>query len=180
MAGDRGFRALCKISSQAVRGGGHLYEALLEEARQKGLVVIEKYPFHSPNIRGLCCDDTIALNAQIDTEAERTVILCEELAHAAQAAGNILQDPRMERRAREQSFDRLISPEGLIHAYLCGCREAWEFAEHFGVTEAFLCEAMENYRARFGVLKRISFNGEDYAITFEPTLRIQKWSTLNL
>ena len=61
-----------------------MYEALLEEARQKGLTVIEKYPFLSPRIRGLCCDDTIALNAQIDTDAERTVILCEELAHAAQ------------------------------------------------------------------------------------------------
>ncbi len=160
-----------------MKGGDRLYEALLEEARQKGLVVIERYPFRSPNIRGLCCDDTIALNAQIDTEAERTVILCEELAHAAQAAGNILQDPRMERRARERCFDRLISPEGLIHAYLRGCRESWEFAEHFGVTEAFLCAAMANYRARFGVLKRVCFDGEDYAITFEPTLRIKKWST---
>ena len=151
-----------------------MYEALLEEARQKGLTVIEKYPFHSPNIRGLCCDDTIALNAQIDTEAERTVILCEELAHANQCAGNILQDARMERRAREQSFDRLISPEGLVHAYLCGCREAWDFAEHFGVTEAFLSQAMANYRARFGVCKRVSFEGQDYDIAFEPTLRIRK------
>ena len=103
------------------------------------------------------------------------MVLCEELVHAAQSVGNILQDARMERRAREQSFDRLISPEGLIDAYLCGCREAWEFAEHFGVTEAFLQEAMHSYRARFGVLKKVRFAEQDYAITFEPTLSIRKW-----
>ncbi len=152
-----------------------MYEALLEEARQKGLTVIEKYPFLSSRIRGLCYDDTIALNAQIDTEAERTVILCEELAHATQQSGNILQDARMEKRARQMSFDRLISPEGLVHAYLGGCREAWEFAECLGVTEAFLAEAMANYRARFGVLKKVHFEGEEYAIAFEPTLSIKKW-----
>ena len=152
-----------------------MYEALLEEARQKGLTVIEKYPFCSPRIRGLCCDNTIALNAQIDTEAERTVILCEELAHATQQSGSILLDARMEKRARQASFDRLISPEGLVHAYLGGCRESWEFAEYLGVTEAFLAEAMENYRARFGVLKKIRLGDADYAITFEPTLSIKKW-----
>ena len=121
-----------------------MYEALLEEAYQKGLTVIEKYPFLSSRIRGLCCEDTIALNAQIDTEAERTVVLCEELAHAGQV-GNGLCDSRLERRAREQSFDRLISPEGLVHAYLCGCRKPWELAEHFGVTEQFMKKAVCYY-----------------------------------
>lgn len=152
-----------------------MYEALLEEATQKGLTVIENYPFCSNRIRGLCCDDTIALNAQIDTVAERTVVLCEELIHAEQSVGDILCDPRMEQRARAQSFDRLISPEGLVHAYLSGCREAWEFAEHLGITESFLQEAMAYYRARYGLFKKVSFEGQDYAITFEPTLLIRKF-----
>lgn len=154
-----------------------MYEALLEEARQKGLTVIEKYPFASPRIRGLFCEDTIALNAQIDTEAERTEILCEELAHADRTVGNILSDPQQERRAREQSYDRLISPEGLVEAFLSGCREGWEFAEHFGVTEGFLQRAMANYRARYGILKKVQYNGTDYAISFEPCFSIQKWQT---
>ena len=153
-----------------------MYEALLEEARQKGLTVIEKYPFCSPRIRGLFCDDTIALNAEIDSQAERTQILCEELAHADRTVGTILQDPQQERRAREQSFDRLISPEGLIDAFLGGCRESWEFAEHLGVTESFLQSAMASYRARFGVLKKVHFNGTDYAIGFEPRLSVKKWN----
>ena len=152
-----------------------MYEALLEEARQKGLTVIEKYPFLSERIRGLCCDDTIALNAAIETGAERTVVLCEELAHATGTVGNILTDPRMERKAREQTFERLASPEALVEAYLCGAREAWEFAEHLGVTEAFLAEAMANYRARYGIIKQVIFNGTKYAVTFEPILTIKKW-----
>lgn len=152
-----------------------MYEALLEEARQKGLTVIEKYPFLSERIRGLCCDDTIALNAAIDTSAERTVVLCEELAHATGTVGNILDDPRMERKAREQSFERLASPEALVECYLCGYREAWEFAEHLGVTEEFLKEAMCNYRARYGTFKKVTFAGAEYALTFEPILTIRKW-----
>ena len=152
-----------------------MYEALLEEARQKGLTVIEKYPFTSDRIRGLCCDDTIALSAAIETGAERTVVLCEELAHATGTVGNILTDPRMERKAREQSFERLASPEALIEAYLCGARETWEFAEHLGVTEQFLTEAMQSYRARYGILKKVTFAGTEYALSFEPILTIRKW-----
>ena len=152
-----------------------MYEALLEEARQKGLTVIEKYPFQSNRIRGLCCDDTIALSAAIETGAERTVVLCEELAHATGTVGNILNDPRLERKAREQSFERLASPEALVEAYLCGAREAWEFAEHLGVTEAFLAEAMANYRARYGVFKKVTFDGAEWGLTFEPILTIRKW-----
>lgn len=152
-----------------------MYEALLEEAREKGLTVIEKYPFLSDRIRGLCCDDTIALSASIETGAERTVILCEELAHATGTVGNILDDPRMERKAREQSFERLASLEALVESYLCGCREAWEFAEHLGVTEEFLKEAISNYRARYGTFKKVWFAEAEYALTFEPFLTIRKW-----
>ena len=107
--------------------------------------------------------------------AERTVVLCEELAHATGTVGNILTDPRMERKAREQSFERLASPEALVEAYLCGSRETWEFAEHLGVTETFLAEAMANYRARYGIIKQVIFNGVKYAVTFEPILTIKKW-----
>ena len=79
-----------------------MYEALLDEAHANGLTVIEKYPFLSPRIRGLCCDDTIAISAQVETEAERKGVLCEELTHALHSYGNILTDPQMERRTRER------------------------------------------------------------------------------
>lgn len=151
-----------------------MYDKLLDEALEKGLTVIEKYPFDSPRIRGLCCDDTIAISEQVETEAERTVILCEEIAHAAHSVGDILQDPRMERRVRERTFDRLISTEGLVRAHLSGCRTAWEFAEWFGVPEHFFCTAVENYRERYGVLTYTAVDGINYAVTLIPTLRIRR------
>ena len=151
-----------------------MYEKLLDEAAASGLTVIENYPFDSPRIRGLCCDDTIAISAQVETEAERTVILCEEITHAAHSAGNILEDARSERRVRERTFDRLISTDGLVRAHLAGCREAWEFAEWFGVPEDFFRTAIDNYRQRYGVRTTAALDGSSYAVTLIPTLRIRR------
>lgn len=150
------------------------YERLLDEACAKGLTVIESYPFRSERIRGLLCDDTIALSEQIDTEAERTVVLCEELTHAERSAGNILNDPRLEHRARQHNFDRLVGREGLIRAFLAGCREAWEFADFLGLPEAFLAEVMANYRERYGTLTTVNTEQGLFALCFEPTLCVKR------
>lgn len=151
-----------------------MYEKLLDEAHENGITVIEKYPFTSPRIRGLCCDDTIAISAQVDTKAERTVVLCEELTHALHSYGDILTDARMERRTRERIFDRLVGIKGLLRASLDGCREPWEFAEYFGIPEAFLGAVMENYRERFGTMTKLRVGEENYILSFEPTFRIRK------
>ncbi|MBQ8351592.1 MAG: hypothetical protein IJW51_04840 [Clostridia bacterium] len=154
-----------------------MYEQLLDEAVANGLTVIEKYPFESARIRGLCCDDTIAISAQVDTAAERTVVLCEELTHALHSYGNILHDGRMERRTQERIFDRLVGLGGLVKASAAGCRETWEFAEFFGVPERFFNNVMENYRERYGVMKKIKSGGEEFVLSFEPTFRIRKLCT---
>ena len=151
-----------------------MYEKLLDEACEQGLTVIEKYPFSSPRIRGLCCDDTIALSAQIDTEAERTVILCEELAHATHTVGDILDDSRMERKTRERIFDRLVGLSGIVRAFLDGCREPWEFAEFFAVPEDFLKQAIQNYRQRYGTLVTVPLDDALFALCFEPTLSVRR------
>ena len=150
------------------------YDRLLDEANELGLTVIEHYPFESPRIRGLCCNDTIALSAQIDTEAERLVVLGEELIHATHSAGDILDDPRMERRARERNFDRLVGLSGLVRAFLAGCREAWEFAEFLGIPEDFFDAAMKNYRERYGTMVTANTEHGVFALTFEPTFRLKK------
>ena len=151
-----------------------MYEKLLDEARENGITVIEKYPFVSERIRGLYCDNTIALSAQIDTTAERTVVLCEELSHATHSFGNILQDARAARRTREKSFDRLIGKKGLVRAYLAGCREPWEYADFFGVPQSFIAEAMQNYRERYGTMTALSMKGGDFILSFEPTFRVHR------
>ena len=150
------------------------YDRLLDEAKELGLTVIEQYPFESPRIRGLCCNDTIALSAQIDTEAERLVVLGEELIHATHSAGDILDDPRMERRARERNFDRLVGLSGLVRAFLAGCREAWEFAEFLGIPEDFFDAAMKNYRERYGTMVTANTEHGVFALAFEPTFRLKK------
>lgn len=149
------------------------YEHLLDEAQAQGLTVIERYPFDSPRIRGLCYHKTIALSAQIDTEAERRVVLGEEMTHALHTCGNILDDPRLERRAREKNFDRLVGLSGLVDAYLEGCREAWEVAEHLGVPEEFLAELLANYRARYGTRVTVKTERGVFALSFEPTLQVR-------
>lgn len=151
-----------------------MYEKLLDEAVANGLTVIEKYPFLSPRIRGLCCDDTIAISDQVETAAERKVVLCEELIHALHSYGNILNDPQMENRTRARIFDRLIGLSGLLEAFLEGCREPWEFAEHFDVPEGFFREAIAYYRTRFGTMTTLSSDAGNFAISFEPTLRVRR------
>ena len=151
-----------------------MYEKLLDEAVEHGITVIEKYPFQSERIRGLCYNDTIAISEQIDTEAERTVVLCEELAHALHSTGNILHDNRAERRTRERIFDRLIGLEGLIEAFLSGCRQPWEFAEFFGVPEDFVVAAIQNYQQRFGTMTTRFYKQQKYVLSFEPTLRVRR------
>ena len=150
------------------------YDHLLDEAQAQGLTVIERYPFTSPRIRGLCYHKTIALSAQIDTEAERRVVLGEELTHALHSCGNILEDPKLEKRAREKNFDRLVGLAGLVEAFLAGCREAWEFAEHLGVPQEFLAELMANYRARFGTRATVRTDRGFFSLSFEPTLQVKR------
>ena len=151
-----------------------MYEKLLDEAVANGLTVIEKYPFLSPRIRGLCCDDTIAISDQVETAAERKVVLCEELIHALHSYGNILNDPQMENRTRARIFDRLIGLSGLLEAFLEGCREPWEFAEHFSVPEDFFVSAMQNYRERYGTMTRLSTEKGEFMLSFEPTFRVRR------
>ena len=151
-----------------------MYEKLLDEAVEHGITVIERYPFQSPRIRGLCYDKTIAISEQIDTEAERKVVLCEELAHALHSTGNILQDNRAERRTRERIFDRLVGLSGLVEAYLAGCRQAWEFADFFGVPESFFEAAMQNYRERFGTMTTLTYQQSKFILSFEPAFRVRR------
>ena len=151
-----------------------MYEKLLDEAKENGLTVIEKYPFQSPRIRGLCCDDTIAISAQIDTEAERTVILCEELTHALHSYGDILNDTRMEHRTRQQIFDRLVGVERLLDAALEGCKEPWEFAEYFGVPEDFFLSVMKNYAERYGTMTTLKTAKGEFILSFEPSFRVRR------
>ena len=85
-----------------------------------------------------------------------------------------VDDPRMERRARERNFDRFVGLSGLVSAFVSGCRESWEFAEFLGVPEDFFDAAMKNYTERYGTMVTANTEHGVFALTFEPTFRLKR------
>ena len=70
-------------------------------------------------------------------------------------------------------FDRLVGKQGLVKAFLGGCREVWELAEWFGVPAEFMAAALRSYRARFGTFTTVKIGGKTYSLAFEPTLHVE-------
>lgn len=150
------------------------YERLEDEACRDGIDVIQK-KFNSDRIKGLCCDDTIAINANIETTAEKTCTLAEEYGHYNTTVGNILdlsssQNRKQERQARLWAYNKQIGLYGLIRAYESGCKNRYEVAEYLEVTEEFLQEAISCYRDKYGVGTTV----DNYYIMFIPNLQILK------
>ena len=62
----------------------------LEDAADQEGVPIDVVRFKSERIKGLYCDGSIALSADLQTSADRSAILAEELGHHYTSSGNIL------------------------------------------------------------------------------------------
>lgn len=148
------------------------YEELLEKAATENISVDENYHFKS-DLKGLYIDRNIALSDELETTAEKTAVLAEELGHHYTSYGDIL-DPRdvnsskQEHKARMYSYDMLFGLKGLVDAYLCGYREFHEVAEYLEVPEAQLRDALRRYRSKYGTY---AVCGE-YYIIFEPYLTV--------
>lgn len=152
------------------------YEKLLTAADHANLLVKERALYsHDGLIKGR----HIAIRKTIDTHAEKSCVLAEELGHHYTSSGKIIdQDSvsnrKQELRARLWAFDRLIGLIGIINAWKHGCRTCYEMAEFLGVTEAFLSEALEAYRNKYGVCKAL----DHYLICFYPNLTIVEFVDL--
>lgn len=150
------------------------YERLEHEACRDGIDVIE-YTFENKTIKGLYCDGTAAIRKDLETSAEKTCVLAEELGHHYTSVGNILDqsDPdnrKQEILARTWAYDGLIGLSRIIDAYKYGCQNRYEIAEYLEVTEEFLQDCIDRYRSKYGICKQF----EDYIIYFEPTLAVGK------
>lgn len=146
------------------------YEQLLDVANLDGLAVKE-HPLINHN--GLIKGKRIAIRKNIPTQAEKSCVLAEELGHHYTTSGKILDQSsaanrKQEQRARFWAYDRQIGLMGIISAWKHGCRTCYEMAEFLGVTEAFLSEALEAYRNKYGVCKAL----DHYLIYFYPNLTI--------
>lgn len=150
------------------------FEQLEEQACKDGIDIIERR-FNSERIKGLYCNDSIALSDKLETSTEKACVLAEELGHHYTTSGNIIdmQDIRnvkQERKARVWAYDELIGLTGLIRAFERCCQSRYEVADFLGVTEEFLCEALNYYKVRYGEFTVI----DHYIIRFIPCLMIAK------
>lgn len=146
------------------------YEALLDEAHQRGLIVKEK-PLKYNN--GRIKDNRIAIRQNIETQKEKACILAEELGHHYTSIGNILdqtktENIKQEQKARMWAYDKQIGLYGIINAYKRGCRNIHEMAEYLDVTEKFLRDALNAYRLKYGQYVVI----DNYTVYFEPYLMV--------
>jgi len=144
-----------------------MYEKLLCEAEKENIEVV--YMPLKGRIKGLYCDKVIAINKNIETTAEKTCVLAEELGHYYTTVGNILdqkriQNRKLERRARAWAYKKLVPLYKLVEAYKDGIKNRFELAEYLQVTEEFLDEALKYYKEKYGMYYRLG----KYWIYFEP------------
>lgn len=142
------------------------YEQLLAAADQEGLLIKEQpLTGHDGLIRG----SRIAIRKDIETQVEKSCVLAEEIGHYRTSFGNILDQSKVESRkqeyrARLYGYNLKIGLAGLIRAYEARCRDRYEMAEYLDVTEEYLEEAIDCYKAKYGLYASV----DNYIIYFEP------------
>ena len=142
------------------------YEQLLTAADQEGLLVKEQpLTEHDGLIRG----SHIAIRKDIETQAEKSCVLAEEIGHYRTSSGNILdqnkeESRKQEYRARLYGYNLKIGLTGLISAYEAGCGNLCEMAEYLDATEEYLKEAIDCYKSKY----RLCTSIDNYIIYFEP------------
>lgn len=148
-------------------------EYLEQEATDKD-ISIHKFDLGT-RIKGLYCDGNIALSDTLETTAEKTCVLAEELGHHHTTVGNIIDlsdvyNRKQERQARLWAYDKQIGLYGLVKAYEHGCQSLHEISDFLDVTEEFFQEAIECYRQKYGVYTTL----DNYIIYFIPFITIGK------
>ncbi len=151
------------------------YEDLLIQADSVGVTVKEKPLLYND---GRQKGKRIAIRKNIQTSVGKACVLAEELGHYYTTVGNILdrQDPnniKQEYQARMWSYNYLIGLHGIVDCYRAGCMDLYEMADHLGVTEAFLKDAIDCYHEKYGLYARL----DNYIIYFEPCLLVYETLT---
>lgn len=146
------------------------YEELLIKSDIEGLTVKEK-PIKGND--GRIRNNRIAIRNDIETTAEKSCVLAEELGHHYTSSGDILDqsdtmNQKQEYRARLYGYNLKVGLMGIVQAYEHKCRNRYEMAEYLDVTEKYLQEALVTYRNKYGACKEV----DNYIIFFEPHLAV--------
>jgi hypothetical protein len=145
-----------------------IHEQLLQEATHDGINVID-YDIPVSALKGFYCNNTIVLDKSLDTTAEKACVLAEELGHHHLTAGCILDEGsvanvKQERLARNWAYEKMVSTSSIIEAYKMRLSSREDFADHLGVTEEFLEQAIRHYEVKHD--NSIELDG--YVIVFSP------------
>lgn len=129
------------------------FESLLQLASDYDLYVDEKYM--PDRIKGLYTDKFIRLNKKIESDFERACVLAEEIGHYHTSYGDTYKlentiERKQEVKARRWAHHQMIPPRKFISAHKKGLQGQHEIAEYLGVTEDFLLEAIDNFKAKYG------------------------------
>lgn len=146
----------------------------LEQEAFDQKVSVDYVKFKSDHLHGLYIDGSIAIHSSLNT-AQTADTLAEELEHHYTSYGNILNQHdtlcrKQEHLARLRAYDRRIGLSGIILGYRNHCHNLHELSEYLEVSEEFLQEALECYRAKYGC-----YTEQDaYVIMFEPHLMVME------
>lgn len=142
------------------------YEDLLIEADENNLITKEKpLRAYDGRIKG----SRIAIRKDLATSKEKKCVLAEELGHYYTSVGDILNlsdknNCKQEAIARSWAYRKIITLDGIIDAYECGCTNRYELAEHLNVTEEFLLNGISELERKHGY--RVIM--DNYMIQFSP------------
>jgi Zn-dependent peptidase ImmA (M78 family) len=144
------------------------YEKLVVLAEKAGALVFEQ-SLPTSTLKGLNFQNFIVVDNELQTEAEKLCILAEEFAHFQMETGDILDQKNLgsakkEKLARALAYEKLVPVDSIIEAFELHLQSREEFADHLGVTEEFLEEAIRHYIDRHGPFK---VHGE-CVVYFEP------------
>lgn len=145
------------------------YEDLLHEADIIGLITKEKTLLgNDGRIKG----NKIAIRRDM-TNIQKKCVLAEEIGHYEVNHGDIIDmskvdSRKQEKKARIRAYRRLFTIDGLLSAYLSGCRNRYEIAEHMEITEEFFEEALTELKCKKGPY----FQYGNYVIYLEPAFCI--------
>jgi len=111
----------------------------------------------------------IALNKKLDTTAEKTCVLAEEIEHYISTPEDLFAAPqsvknKFERLARFNSIKKLMPFDKLIGARLRSINDACDLADYLDITLEFLISGLMAYKEHYG----FSVSYRNFTICFDP------------
>lgn len=148
------------------------YDKLLIE--YEGEVRVKEKPLLY-EFKGLYKNGKILIDNKIVTDTEKRCVLAEEIGHHYKTFGNIIdfrdiRNQKQELIARNWAYEKLCPLSSIVQAYDKGISGRFELAEYLNVTEEFLLEAVEHYKAKYGTCYEV----DKHLIYFEPCLAVLK------